>query len=226
MTCCRASIVSLCVTDTGTGMTPDVIARAFDPFFTTKPMGQGTGLGLSMVYGFVRQSGGQVRIYSEVGNGTTMCLYLPRPLRQRGRRRHRRRARFICGRGRRGETVLVVDDEPSVRMLVTEVLEELGYVSARRLPMARRELKMLRVGHARSICSITDVGLPGGINGRQLADAARPLRAGSPGPVHHRLRRERHYRQPAISPNMGVLTKPFVMETLARRIIEMTGDEG
>src|SRR5665213_1100391 len=70
--------ISLCVTDTGTGMAPDVIARAFDPFFTTKPLGQGTGLGLSMIYGFARQSGGQVRIYSEVGKGTTMCLYLPR----------------------------------------------------------------------------------------------------------------------------------------------------
>ena len=70
--------VSLCVTDTGTGMTPDVIAKAFDPFFTTKPLGEGTGLGLSMIYGFARQSGGQVRIYSEVGQGTTMCIYLPR----------------------------------------------------------------------------------------------------------------------------------------------------
>src|SRR6201999_4533692 len=70
--------VSICVTDSGTGMTPDVISRAFDPFFPTKPIGQGTGLGLSMIYGFVRQSGGQVRIYSEVGQGTTMCLYLPR----------------------------------------------------------------------------------------------------------------------------------------------------
>ena len=70
--------VSVCVTDTGTGMTPDVIAKAFDPFFTTKPIGEGTGLGLSMIYGFARQSGGQVRIYSELGEGTTMCLYLPR----------------------------------------------------------------------------------------------------------------------------------------------------
>jgi signal transduction histidine kinase len=74
--------LSVCVTDTGTGMAPDVVARAFDPFFTTKPIGQGTGLGLSMIHGFVRQSGGQVRIYSEVGQGTTMCLYLPRLVRR------------------------------------------------------------------------------------------------------------------------------------------------
>ncbi len=117
--------LSLCVTDTGTGMTPEVIARAFDPFFTTKPIGQGTGLGLSMIYGFARQTGGQVRIYSEVGQGTTMCIYLPR---------HYGDAEGAdsppdlasASRAEQGETVLIVDDEPTVRMLVTEVLEDLA----------------------------------------------------------------------------------------------------
>src|SRR4029077_191065 len=118
--------LSLCVTDNGAGMTPDVIARAFDPFFTTKPIGQGTGLGLSMVYGFVRQSGGQVRIYSEVGHGTTMCLYLPR---------HHGDAvetaaeidAVIAAQSQNGKSVLIVDDEPTIRMLVIDVLENAGF---------------------------------------------------------------------------------------------------
>jgi hypothetical protein len=117
--------VAICVTDTGTGMPPDVVARAFDPFYTTKPLGQGTGLGLSMVYGFAKQSGGQVRIYSEVGTGTTVRLYLPR---------HRGEADgdvpqaglVEASRASAGETVLIVDDEPTVRILITEVLAELG----------------------------------------------------------------------------------------------------
>lgn len=119
--------LSLCVTDTGTGMTPEVIERAFDPFYTTKPIGQGTGLGLSMVYGFARQSGGQIRIYSEVGQGTT--IYLPR---------YHGKAEDVSvsvetahgsPRCEAGETVLVVDDEPTVRVLVVEVLEEFGYTT-------------------------------------------------------------------------------------------------
>ncbi len=115
--------ISLCVSDTGTGMTPEVVRRAFDPFFTTKPIGMGTGLGLSMIYGFVQQSGGQARIYSEPGQGTTVCLYLPR---------HHGEAASdeadaelaTAPRAGQGETVLVVDDEPTVRTLVTELLED------------------------------------------------------------------------------------------------------
>ena len=117
--------VSLSVTDTGTGMSAEVAARAFEPFFTTKPLGQGTGLGLSMIYGFVRQSGGQLRIYSEEGQGTTMCLYLPRFIGEAetdtGANSHHA---FDAGHG---ETVLVVDDEPTVRMLVVDLLQEAGY---------------------------------------------------------------------------------------------------
>ena len=118
--------LSLCVTDTGAGMTADVVARAFDPFFTTKPIGQGTGLGLSMVYGFARQSGGQVRIYSEVGQGTTMCLYFPRHYGGESERTTDIDA-ARAARAQTGKTVLVVDDEPTVRMLVVDVLEDLGF---------------------------------------------------------------------------------------------------
>jgi signal transduction histidine kinase len=118
--------VAICVSDTGTGMTADVLIRAFDPFFTTKPTGQGTGLGLSMVYGFARQSAGQVRIYSEVGKGTSVHLYLPR---HRGETEEEETETQLdqAPKPGAGETVLIVDDEPSVRMLVAEVLDELGY---------------------------------------------------------------------------------------------------
>ena len=120
--------VSLWVSDTGTGMTADVMARAFDPFFTTKPVGQGTGLGLSMIYGFVRQSGGQARIYTKQGRGTTVCLYLPRHFGEEDRAELSIEVANIP-RAEHGETVLVVDDEPTVRMLITEVLKDLGYAA-------------------------------------------------------------------------------------------------
>ncbi len=165
--------LSLCVTDTGTGMSPAVIAKAFDPFFTTKPTGQGTGLGLSMIYGFAKQSGGQVRIYSELGQGTTVCLYLPR--------HHGAAAEpdpfgplVDAPRAEQGETVLIVDDEPTVRMLVTEVLEDLGYTAIEAADSAAG-LQVLQ-SDVRIDLLITDVGLPGGMNGRQMADAARVSR--------------------------------------------------
>jgi CheY-like chemotaxis protein len=214
--------LSLCVTDTGTGMTPDVIARAFDPFFTTKPLGQGTGLGLSMVYGFVRQSGGQVRIYSEVGCGTTMSLYLPRHYGSSSEA-VARTTPAASTHAPTGKTVLIIDDEPSVRMLVTEVLEELGYapIEASDGPTGLRILESEAVVDL----LITDVGLPGGINGRQLADAVRITRP------ELKVLFITGYAENAIissgqlAPGMRVLTKPFVVETLANRIHEMIGDD-
>jgi len=205
--------IGLCVTDTGTGMPPEVIARAFDPFFTTKPLGQGTGLGLSMIYGFVRQSGGQVHICSEVGQGTTMCLYLPR---HHGAAVAEAPPEFTdAPRATAGETVLVVDDEPTVRMLVKEVLEGLGYTAIEAAD-GMAGLALLRSA-ARIDLLVTDVGLPGGINGRQMADAARVTRPGL------RVLFITGYAENAVldgrlDAGMHVLTKPFTMEALASRI--------
>ena len=210
--------VSLCVSDNGTGMTPDVIARAFDPFFTTKPIGLGTGLGLSMVYGFARQSGGQVRIYSEFGQGTMVCLYLPR---------HAGEADAPEGtaelssapRAGHGETVLVVDDEPTVRMLVAEVLADLGYTAIEAADGAAG-LRVLQ-SDARIDLLVTDVGLPGGMNGRQMADAARGARP------ELRVLFITGYAENAVlshghlEPGMHIMTKPFAMEALASRIKEL-----
>jgi CheY-like chemotaxis protein len=210
--------LSLCVTDTGTGMPPEVIARAFEPFFTTKPIGQGTGLGLSMIYGFVRQSGGQVRIYSEVGGGTTMCLYLPRhygPMEGGDEMPDLSEA----PRAEQGQTVLVVDDEPTVRMLVTEVLEDLGYTAIEAADGAAG-LKVLR-SDVRIDLLVTDVGLPGGMNGRQMADAGRVVRPDLKvlfitGYAENAVVGNGH-----LEPGMQVLTKPFVMEALASRVREL-----
>ncbi|XYD09071.1 PAS domain S-box protein [Methylobacterium sp. NMS12] len=210
--------LSLCVTDTGTGMTPDVIARAFDPFFTTKPMGQGTGLGLSMIYGFARQSGGQVRIYSELGQGTTMCIYLPRHY---GEADGAEAAPDLAGapRAEQGETVLIVDDEPSIRMLVTEVLEDLGYTAIEAAD-ASAGLKVLQ-SDVRIDLLVTDVGLPGGMNGRQMADAARVGRPDLKVLFITGYAENAAIGNGHLAPGMAVLTKPFVMEALASRIKDL-----
>nr|WP_245931058.1 PAS domain-containing protein [Methylobacterium radiodurans] len=210
--------LSLCVTDTGTGMPPDVIARAFDPFFTTKPTGQGTGLGLSMIYGFARQSGGQVRIYSEVGQGTTMCIYLPRHY---GDAEGTESLPDLASapRAEQGETVLIVDDEPSIRMLVTEVLEDLGYTAIEAADAASG-LKVLQ-SDVRIDLLVTDVGLPGGMNGRQMADAARVGRPDLKVLFITGYAENAAVGNGHLEPGMAVLTKPFVMEALASRIKEL-----
>jgi PAS domain S-box-containing protein len=209
--------VSLCVTDSGTGMTPEVIARAFDPFFTTKPLGQGTGLGLSMIYGFLRQSGGQVRIYSEIGKGTTMCLYFPRYLGSADAVEAESHASPI--EHGFGESVLVVDDEPTVRMLISEVLSERSYrvVEASDGPAA---LKLLE-SPARIDLLITDVGLPGGLNGRQIADAARHRRKDLKVLFITGYAENAAVGNGHLEPGMSVLTKPFAMAVLANKVREM-----
>jgi nitrogen-specific signal transduction histidine kinase/CheY-like chemotaxis protein len=209
--------ISLCVTDTGTGMTPDVIAQAFDPFFTTKPLGQGTGLGLSMIHGFVRQSGGQVRIYSELGKGTTMCLYFPR-FAGEAEDADAPETPHAADPGH-GETVLVIDDEPIVRMLIVEVLEEIGYtvLEAGDGPAG---LKILR-SDARIDLLVTDVGLPGGMNGRQVADAARTSRPDLKVLFVTGYAENAAIANGLLDPGMQVIAKPFAMIALGNKVREM-----
>ena len=207
--------VTLCVSDTGGGMTPDVVEHAFDPFFTTKPLGSGTGLGLSMIYGFVRQSGGQARIYSEIDKGTMVCLYLPRHI---GELENDVDPVTTTAplRTDTGETVLIVDDEPTVRMLVAEVLEELGYVAIE-AEDGKSALKVLESAQPVDLL-ITDVGLPHGLNGRQLADMAVVTRKTLKvlfitGYAENAVVGDGH-----LAPGMHIMTKPFAMEALAIKI--------
>ncbi|EGH63550.1 sensory box histidine kinase/response regulator [Pseudomonas syringae pv. actinidiae str. M302091] len=207
--------LSLCVTDTGTGMTPDVIAKAFDPFFTTKPIGQGTGLGLSMIYGFANQSGGRVRIQSEVGKGTAISLYLPRYDGAAVRDEHDTGKTPVES----GETILIVDDEPTVRMLLTDALGDLGYTLIEASD-SLAGLKLLR-SDVHIDLLITDVGLPGGMNGRQMADAGREVRP------HLKTLFITGYAENAaigdeqLGPGRKVLTKPFAIDVLAARVQEL-----
>ncbi|MCJ2135976.1 PAS domain S-box protein [Methylobacterium sp. J-026] len=215
--------VTLCVSDNGTGMTADVVAKAFDPFFTTKPIGEGTGLGLSMIYGFAKQSGGQVRIYSEFGQGTMVCLYLPRHL---GETEGETILPDLAHapRAEQGETVLVVDDEPTVRMLVTEVLEDLGYAAIEAADGASG-LKVLQ-SDVRIDMLITDVGLPGGMNGRQMADAARETRPDLKVLFITGYAENAALNHGHLGPGMQVMTKPFALEALATRIRGIIAGEG
>jgi PAS domain S-box-containing protein len=209
--------VSVCVSDTGSGIDKQTLERVFDPFFTTKPIGQGTGLGLSMVYGFARQSNGHVRIYSEVGQGTMVCLYLPRHLGDEDEDPVAPPLDSTLTHA--GQTVLVVDDEPTVRMLVVDALSELGYACLE-APDGAAGLRILQ-GDRRIDLLITDVGLPGGLNGRQVADGARALRPELKvlfitGYAENAVLNHGH-----IEHGMEVLTKPFAIADLTGRIDRM-----
>ncbi|MCK9695007.1 response regulator [Pseudomonas syringae] len=215
--------VELSVSDTGTGMSNDVMARAFDPFFTTKPTGMGTGLGLSMIYGFARQSGGGVYITSKVGEGSKVCILLPM---------HEGEAETVVfddsplqvpASSTSDETILVVDDEPAVRLLIAELLEDLGYI----VLQAERGADALAILQSKAAIDllITDVGLPGGMNGRQVADAARDVRPDLKILFVTGYAENAALAHDTLEPGMHVLPKPFAIAELIGRVTELLEGE-
>ncbi|MGX7895544.1 PAS domain-containing protein [Tsuneonella sp. HG222] len=208
--------VTICVSDTGTGIAKDLIDKVFDPFFTTKPTGEGTGLGLSMVYGFTRQSHGQVRIYSEVGQGTMVCMYLPRFAGEAGEAVQPPAVESVEAVSPGTTRVLVIDDEPLIRMLMVEALEDLGFDVAE-AGDGPRGLAILEQADDFDLL-VTDVGLPGGLNGRQVADRARELRPGLKVLFVTGYAENAALNHGHIGPGTRVLTKPFAVSDLVKRV--------
>jgi len=207
----------LAVSDTGCGMSEEIIRHAFEPFFTTKPIGQGTGLGLSMVYGFVKQTGGYLHLESQVGGGTTLNLYLPRLPVAASEQALDARRDAPCGSG---ERILVVEDDKVVRMLMIEVLEELGY-SLIQASDAQSALGLMEQ-HAPLDLLLTDVGLPG-MNGRQLADAARQRQPGLKVLFVTGYAEGAELRDGYLGKDMDMIAKPFSFEGLAAKLKTMLG---
>ncbi len=215
----QGQYVMLALSDTGTGMARDVVDRAFEPFFTTKPAGLGTGLGLSMVYGFAKQSGGHIKIYSEIGEGTTIKIYFPRISEQREipvwsgeEQTPARRAPSSGGT----ETILLVEDEEEVKRFAAEVLREEGY-QVHAVSDAASALRTLEAEPAINLL-FTDVVLPGGMNGRQLADEMRKRRPGLKVLYATGYTRNAIIHQGRLDPDVELLTKPFTADALARKV--------
>ena len=205
--------ILIAISDTGTGMAPEVAARVFDPFFTTKPAGKGTGLGLSQVYGFIKQSRGHIKIYSEIGAGTTAKIYLPRLI--GGSEPAKRAPAPSIPKGDAGETILVVEDDPLMRQMSAGALADLGYTvldsdgaaAALRILDSRPEIKLL----------FTDVVMPE-MNGKKLADEARRRRpylkilfttGYTPNAVVH---------GGVLDAGVNLLGKPFTLAQLATKV--------
>ena len=207
--------VCIKVSDTGSGMTPDVIERAFDPFFTTKPLGQGTGLGLSMIYGFAQQSEGEANIESQAGRGTTVSLYLPRHRGPGPLHEDHDDAEMAASQPGSGERVLVVEDEAVVRDLIVEVLSEQGYRVLEAID-GPAGLRILQSPEPIDLV-ITDVGLPG-LNGRQLADQARVTRPNLKVLFITGYAEGATISSGFLEPGMAILTKPFTPDVLMNKI--------
>jgi PAS domain S-box-containing protein len=197
------------VSDTGTGMPPEVVERAFEPFFTTKPIGKGTGLGMSMVYGFMQQSGGHIAIDSEPGQGTTISLFIP--MVESGAEPVQAEPSAPVALGE-GQSILVVEDDPQVRMLVTVVLEDLGY-QVEVVGDADGAIPIL-ASSQRIDLLVTDVGLPG-LNGRQLAEIARQSRATLPVLFMTGYAEKAQERSAFLEPGMSMIAKPFLLDAFS-----------
>jgi signal transduction histidine kinase/CheY-like chemotaxis protein len=215
----QGSYVAIAVRDTGVGMPPEIIEKVFEPFFTTKPIGQGTGLGLSMIYGFAQQSGGTVRIDSEPDVGTVISLYLPAADGQDEALQDEPALSAIAGQG---QTVLVVEDDDAVRLLICEVLSELSYAA---IEAADADLAVPFLAGNRPIdLMISDVGLPS-MNGRQLAEVARLHRPDLPILFVTGYAENAATKASFLGSNMNMISKPFAVETLAAKISEMMADQ-
>ncbi|GJE41831.1 CHASE3 domain-containing protein [Methylobacterium soli] len=206
--------VMIAITDTGVGMMPDVVARAFDPFFTTKQVGQGTGLGLSQVYGFVKQSDGHVKIYSEPNHGTTVKIYLPRLVgpvpAPAGRQVH-----ADIPEGHPGEIILVVEDEDNVRRMAVEALRDLRYTVIHASGPAEALRLLDRQGEIALL--FTDVVMPD-MSGKELADAVRRLRPGLPVLYTTGYTRNAIVHNGIVDSDVQLLGKPYTLEQLARKV--------
>lgn len=206
--------VMLAVADTGEGMSQAVISKAFDPFFTTKEVGKGTGLGLSQVYGFVRQSGGHVKIYSEIGVGTTVKIYLPRHYAEVEEVEQAKPAAPVH-RGMKSERILVVEDDDRVRALSVEALTELGYTVVE-ASGPRQAIRVLERDHDFALL-FTDIVMPG-ISGRELADIARRMHAGIKVLYTTGYTRNAIVHNGILDVGTSLLTKPFSLEELASKV--------
>jgi len=207
--------VVICVSDTGIGMSKQVLARAFEPFFTTKDVGQGTGLGLSQVYGFVKQSGGHIKIYSEPQQGTTVKLYLPR-LHGDADVVSEPDLRVLPRSAADAETILVVEDDDDVRTYSKEILRELGY-SILEAAAGAAALRVLDA-HPEIDLLFTDVGLPGGMNGRQLADEARKRRPDLKILFTTGYARNAIVHEGRLDPGVQLITKPFTYAAVGAKL--------
>ncbi|TAK07349.1 MAG: response regulator, partial [Rhizorhabdus sp.] len=203
--------VVVTVGDNGVGMAPELLDKVFEPFFTTKPLGQGTGLGLSMVYGFAQQNGGHVTVDSTPGKGTAVCIYLPAAA----------RADIVTSQSLptapqgAGQRVLVVEDDPAVRLLIRDVLEEVGYAAIEACD-GQAAIPILESDMIIDLM-ISDVGLPG-MNGRQLADTARLHRPDLPILFVTGYAENAAIRSGFLGANMAMITKPFSLDDLGQKI--------